>query len=174
MFRHRFAAILLASLALVSLAVPGRSAQTTDELNSVTERCLATVLKVGGYREFRGAVFESILEDGVHVSEGDIDIFMRLRTRQNRRKSDACSFEAENVMEREFGLHAATVTQDAEGLGLMRTKPFTVTNFTLEGCFEDDVKGPTNLTIRTVYRRKSKVIHFRAESSSGGFSSCGE
>ena len=173
MFRKHVFTSLFAAFTLLSLVVPTQARQTTDELNSVAENCLQTVTIVGGYQTFRGAVFQGVLDDGVHISNGDIDVFLRLRTRENRRHSDACSFEAEDVTEREFGLHAVFVTQVGEDLGLSRIRPVTGTNFTFDGCFEDEVKGPTNLKIRTVYRKKSNVIHFRVESSSGGFSSCG-
>lgn len=171
--RNAITGLLSALVMLFSLG-SAQAKQTIAELASVTERCVQTVSIAGGYRTFSGAVFQTILDDGVHVSEGEIDVFLRIRTRENRRTTDACSFEAEDVTEREFGLHAASVTQIAEGLGLPRNRPVTETNFTFGGCYEDEVKGPTNLNFTTVYRKKSKVIHFRVESSSGGFSSCGD
>ncbi|UUV06043.1 hypothetical protein [Ruegeria sp. YS9] len=171
--RPQSAGFFVALLVLMSLAIPVQSAQLTEQINSVTERCMKTVLEVGGYRGFRGAEFLGILDDGVHVAEGDIDVFLRLRTKEIRRRSDQCSFEAEDVTEREFGMHAASLSQVAEHLGLSRVRPATTTNFTYAGCIEDDIKGPTSLEIKTVYLRKSKVTLFRVESSFGGFSNCG-
>ncbi|MEX0365180.1 MAG: hypothetical protein AB3N22_03870 [Ruegeria sp.] len=180
--RHRRSEKLCRSLysmvasAHVLMAMTGSAyaGHTAEDYENLSQKCLSTVLEVGGYRSFEGALFKSIRDGRLHLTENEADIFIKLSSRDNPGQEDTCGFEVKNVGEQEFGFFAAAMLKRAESLGLSRIRPFTETNFTFGACVEDKVKGPTDLGIRVRYFRKSKAVYFRAASSPGGYSECGE
>ncbi len=174
-FRQLITGTIFATFVLISLTVSARSTELADQLDSVSSRCLKAALEVTGYRSFQGAAFGGLTEDGIILSDGDISVYISSRFKEeDRRRIDTCSFQANDVAEREFGLHAAAMTLVAEGLGLARVRPVTTTNFTFSGCIERETQRPKNVELKTVYLRKSSIINFRVGPSWGGTHSCGE